>query len=102
MIFDDHDIRDDWNTSWTWQQEINATPWWHERLVAGLTSYWVHQHIGNLAPEELAEDRIWTLLDGAGPGEVDLTAPFVPSPSASTRSRSRIAGATPASSAGRA
>lgn len=76
MIFDDHDIRDDWNTSWTWQQEINATPWWHERLVAGLTSYWVHQHIGNLAPEELAEDRIWTLLDGAGPGEVDLTAPL--------------------------
>ena len=22
MIFDDHDIRDDWNTSWTWHEEI--------------------------------------------------------------------------------
>lgn len=76
MIFDDHDIRDDWNTSWSWQQEINRTPWWHERLVAGLTSYWVHQHIGNLAPEELAQDEIWARLDGAGPGEVDLTAPL--------------------------
>ncbi|MFX4286906.1 alkaline phosphatase D family protein [Janibacter sp. G349] len=76
MIFDDHDIRDDWNTSWSWHQEISRTPWWHERLVAGLTSYWVHQHIGNLAPEELAQDEIWARLDGAGPGEVDLTAPL--------------------------
>ncbi|WP_370543551.1 alkaline phosphatase D family protein [Janibacter sp. YB324] len=76
MIFDDHDIRDDWNTSWSWHQEINRTPWWHERLVAGLTSYWVHQHIGNLAPEELARDEIWARLDGAGPGEVDLTGPL--------------------------
>ena len=23
MIFDDHDIRDDWNTSWSWHEEIN-------------------------------------------------------------------------------
>ena len=76
MIFDDHDIRDDWNTSWSWHQEINRTPWWHERLVAGLTSYWVHQHIGNLAPEELARDEIWCRLEGAAPGEVDLTAPL--------------------------
>lgn len=76
MIFDDHDIRDDWNTSWSWHQEINKTSWWHERLVAGLTSYWVHQHIGNLAPEELASDEIWSLLEGAGPGEVDLTQPL--------------------------
>ncbi|KRE36039.1 glycoside hydrolase [Janibacter sp. Soil728] len=76
MIFDDHDIRDDWNTSWSWHQEINQTPWWHERLIAGLTSYWVHQHIGNLAPEELAQDEIWQLLDGGAPGEIDLTQPL--------------------------
>ena len=73
MIFDDHDIRDDWNTSWAWHQRMNTTPWWHERLVGGLCSYWVYQHIGNLAPEELAEDEVWSLLSGAGPGEVDLT-----------------------------
>ncbi len=73
MIFDDHDIRDDWNTSWSWHQKMNATSWWHERLVAGLSSYWVYQHIGNLAPAELAEDEVWSLLEGSGPGEVDLT-----------------------------
>src|SRR5699024_4726426 len=54
-------------------RRMNATPWWHERLVGGLCSYWVYQHIGNLAPEELAEDEVWSLLSGAGPGEVDLT-----------------------------
>ena len=29
MIFDDHDIRDDWNTSYAWRQEIEQTSWWH-------------------------------------------------------------------------
>jgi phosphodiesterase/alkaline phosphatase D-like protein len=27
MIFDDHDIRDDWNTSIAWKQKIEATTW---------------------------------------------------------------------------
>ena len=59
MIFDDHDIRDDWNTSWSWRQDIKATSWWQERIVSGLASYWIHQHIGNLAPEVLAEEELW-------------------------------------------
>ncbi|BDZ57440.1 alkaline phosphatase D family protein [Barrientosiimonas endolithica] len=33
MIFDDHDVRDDWNTSDAWHEEMNATDWWHERLM---------------------------------------------------------------------
>ena len=57
MIFDDHDIRDDWNTSWTWRQDMEATSWWHDRIVGGLASYWVHQHLGNLGPEERARGR---------------------------------------------
>ena len=72
MIFDDHDIRDDWNTSWTWHEEINRTSWWHERLMGGLASYWVYQHIGNLSPAQLAEDEIYaTVLEHAsGDGAV--------------------------------
>jgi phosphodiesterase/alkaline phosphatase D-like protein len=76
MIFDDHDIRDDWNTSWTWHEEINRTPWWHERLMGGLSSYWVYQHIGNLSPAQLAADEIYAqVLAGAERGgeELDLT-----------------------------
>ncbi|MGQ0576094.1 MAG: alkaline phosphatase D family protein [Pseudonocardia sp.] len=56
MIFDDHDVRDDWNTSAAWRAEMNASPWWRERIRSGLISYWVYQHIGNLPPDELAAD----------------------------------------------
>jgi hypothetical protein len=59
MIFDDHDIRDDWNTSRAWKDAMEATSWWHGRIVAGLVSYWVYQHVGNLTPQERAGDEIW-------------------------------------------
>ncbi|MEV0745774.1 alkaline phosphatase D family protein [Streptomyces sp. NPDC050273] len=58
MIFDDHDVIDDWNTSAAWLAGIRATSWWHERIVSGLMSYWVYQHLGNLSPAELAEDPL--------------------------------------------
>ncbi len=74
MIFDDHDIRDDWNTSQAWKEEMERTSWWHGRIVAGLASYWVYQHLGNMTPEERAEDPIWQLVrDHDGPGEPDLS-----------------------------
>ncbi|GLZ81576.1 alkaline phosphatase [Actinorhabdospora filicis] len=56
MIFDDHDVRDDWNTSLAWREAIEATAWWAEREEAALVSYWVYQHLGNLSPAELAAD----------------------------------------------
>ena len=56
MIFDDHDIRDDWNTSSAWRAEIRTRSWWPERIRAGLASYWVYQHLGNLSPAEFAAD----------------------------------------------
>ncbi len=74
MIFDDHDIRDDWNTSLSWKQQMEATPWWHERIVSGLASYWVYQHLGNLSPDERAEDEIWQEVAAhTGDEELDLT-----------------------------
>ena len=74
MIFDDHDIRDDWNTSWTWRQDMEATSWWHARIVGGLASYWVHQHLGNLCPEDRAADELWRRIAAYdGPGELDVS-----------------------------
>jgi hypothetical protein len=73
MIFDDHDIRDDWNTSLSWKQKMESTSWWHERIVSGLASYWVYQHLGNLSPAERAEDPIWRRIAAhEGPGEPDV------------------------------
>jgi hypothetical protein len=77
MIFDDHDIRDDWNTSQSWHREMNQTSWWHERIVGGLSSYWVYQHVGNLSPEELAQDEVWQQIvahtESGAVEELDLT-----------------------------
>jgi phosphodiesterase/alkaline phosphatase D-like protein len=58
MVFDDHDVRDDWNTSGAWVQEMRELPWWHERLVGAYMSYWVYQHLGNLSPAELRDDDL--------------------------------------------
>ncbi|WP_370419090.1 alkaline phosphatase D family protein [Streptomyces sp. QH1-20] len=68
MIFDDHDVIDDWNTSEAWRDRMRATPWWRERAVSGLMSYWVYQHLGNLSPAELARDELYKAVCSAPDG----------------------------------
>ena len=69
MIFDDHDMIDDWNISESWVNEMSAEPWWQEHAVGGLMSYWIYQHLGNLSVEEIAEDglleRLCAVDDGS-------------------------------------
>ena len=50
MIFDDHDMIDDWNISASWVRDIRNEPWWRAHVVGGLVSYWIYQHLGNLQP----------------------------------------------------
>jgi hypothetical protein len=33
MIFDDHEVHDDWNTSEKWVEHMRAQPWWEERAT---------------------------------------------------------------------
>lgn len=75
MIFDDHDVIDDWNTSASWLADMRATPWWRERLLSGLMSYWVHQHLGNLPPERLAADPLYAAVR-ATPDGTDVLRTF--------------------------
>ncbi len=65
MIFDDHEIIDDWNTSQRWRERMVAQPWWRERITAGLASYWVYQHLGNLDPDELGADPVYPAVVSA-------------------------------------
>ncbi|GHC40914.1 alkaline phosphatase D family protein [Streptomyces flavofungini] len=74
MIFDDHDVIDDWNTSASWLAEMRATPWWRERILSGLMSYWVHQHLGNLPPEELERDELFAAVRATPDGTDALRA----------------------------
>src|ERR671929_992886 len=63
MIFDDHEMIDDWNTSAAWRREVMASDWWAERIRGGLASYWIYQHLGNLSPQELAENKTWQAVE---------------------------------------
>jgi hypothetical protein len=56
MVIDDHDMHDDWLISREWIEEMRREPWWEEREISGLMSYWVYQHLGNLSPRELEEN----------------------------------------------
>ena len=58
MIFDDHDVHDDWNTSAAWRRDFGAKPWWRDRIDGAYMSYWLYQHLGNLSPDDLARRRV--------------------------------------------
>ena len=64
MLLDDHDLRDDWNTSLTWRRRVSSQPWWHDRVVGAYASYWVYQHLGNLSPEQLDKDPTYAAMRG--------------------------------------
>lgn len=72
MIFDDHDVRDDWNTSHAWRIDMQATPWWEERITGALMSYWIYQHLGNLSPAGIAADDTYRAVRGAPDGAAIL------------------------------
>ncbi len=66
MIWDDHDMGDDWNISHQWVQEMEELDWWHIRRRAGFISYWIHQHLGNLSVDELEENDTWCKVRNGG------------------------------------
>lgn len=65
MILDDHDLRDDWNSSYSWRQEVTREPWWRARVEGAFSSYWVYQHLGNLSPRELEADKLYAAVRAA-------------------------------------
>jgi hypothetical protein len=70
MMFDDHEVNDDWNISASWIEEMRRLPWWNERIVGAFMSYWIYQHLGNLSPAELESDTLLRRVraaDDAGP-----------------------------------
>jgi PhoD-like phosphatase len=59
MIFDDHEVSDDWNISESWLEDTRTHPWWNAQIIGAHTSYWVYQHLGNLSPEEIAASKLF-------------------------------------------
>jgi phosphodiesterase/alkaline phosphatase D-like protein len=69
MIFDDHDVHDDWNISQAWIEEMRQKDWWNRHILGALASYWVYQHLGNLAPEAHREDELLKRVKAAEDAE---------------------------------
>jgi hypothetical protein len=69
MVWDDHDMSDDWNISRSWHEEMDRKEWWHERAVGGIMTYWIYQHLGNLSPRELDDSDVYEQVHG----EADAT-----------------------------
>jgi hypothetical protein len=59
MIFDDHELADDWNISDDWVDAARAQYWWNDQIVGGYMSYWIYQHLGNLSPEDLKTNDVY-------------------------------------------
>ncbi len=76
MIFDDHDVHDDWNTSLTWVRQMRAKGWWDRRIEGGFMSYLVYQHWGNLSPGDLKEDGLFRRVTDNGADATDLLRDF--------------------------
>jgi hypothetical protein len=75
MIFDDHEIIDDWNSSASWRADMAEASWWAQRIASGLASYWIYQHLGNLSPDEIAADAVYTRIN-AGDDASELLRAF--------------------------
>ena len=62
MIFDDHDITDDWNLNWQWCREIYSKPMGLQILRNALSAYALFQGIGN-TPEQFENGNGKAFLD---------------------------------------
>jgi hypothetical protein len=73
MVFDDHDVVDDWNTSSTWRRQIAQEPWWRGRIEGGLAAYWLYQQVG-AAPGDPQDEELLAAVRAADDGGSVLTA----------------------------
>jgi PhoD-like phosphatase len=65
MIFDDHDITDDWNISGSWLEQMMQSEWWVDAVTDGLVAYWMYQGWGNPLPRDGVRDQRISILAGA-------------------------------------
>lgn len=62
MVFDDHDITDDWNITKQWKEKVENSPLGKHVLANGLTAYFAFQGWGN-DPERFTSEFFLPLLE---------------------------------------
>src|SRR5919204_236762 len=66
MIFDDHDVTDDWNLTREWHNQVWRSPGGRRVVANALAAYWAFQGWGN-DPESFDEQFLTVV--SAGPGD---------------------------------
>ena len=62
MIFDDHDITDDWNLCVRWQKDVGSTPLGNRIIANGLMAFWLMQGYGN-HPDLYSDKTLFEIAD---------------------------------------
>ena len=61
MIFDDHDVTDDWNINGEWQDKVSSSDCGKQVVTNALTAYWAFQGCGN-DPDLYGQDFIDNII----------------------------------------
>jgi hypothetical protein len=72
MIFDDHDVTDDWNLTREWHDQVWRSPGGRRVVANALAAYWAFQGWGN-APESFDEQFLAAVTAGPGDERFDRT-----------------------------
>ena len=62
MMFDDHEIANDWNITGGWVAQMKKAPGWLDAVGEGLAAYWLYQGWGNPIPPLRSIDDRYNLL----------------------------------------
>ena len=65
MIFDDHDVTDDWNLTRTWADKVSGSPTGRRVIANALASFWAFQGWGN-DPSSFDDDFKSAITDHLG------------------------------------
>ena len=65
MIFDDHEIANDWNITGGWTEQMKKAPGWLDAVGEGLAAYWMYQGWGNPFPLTRTLDDRFNILQKA-------------------------------------
>ena len=72
MIFDDHDVTDDWNITREWRERVWRSPGGRRMVANALAAYWAFQAWGN-APEYFDDQFLEVVAAGPGDERFDRT-----------------------------
>lgn len=60
MIFDDHDVTDDWNITLSWYDDVRGSEFGRRIVSNALAAYWAFQGWGN-DPDNFDKDMVWSI-----------------------------------------